>query len=276
MEMEIKNGGTPSDYLMENEEEAVRLELKTDQEAVKRQAAWAGIGPGMRVLDVGCGTGITTNAISELVGETGAVVGLDFSSDRISLARNRYTTDRVSFVEHDINQPYLAEEPFDAVWSRFFLEYFKSNQLTIISNAIASLRLGGIACLADLDNNSLGHSGLSVRLLSTLEDIALLLETDHNFDIHAGRRLYGHLYTLGFTDLAVTGEMHHLFYGQTSQAEQFNWIKKMEVVAEKSGCTFSAYEGDYGMFREEFQEFLDSPMRFTYTPLIIARGIKSR
>ena len=42
-------------YLMESEAEAIRLDVKTDGRAVERQARWAGLKPGMRVADLGCG-----------------------------------------------------------------------------------------------------------------------------------------------------------------------------------------------------------------------------
>ncbi len=47
-------------YLMESEEEARRLDLKTDPKVVDRHARWAGLQPGMRVADLGCGSGKTT------------------------------------------------------------------------------------------------------------------------------------------------------------------------------------------------------------------------
>jgi len=260
---------------MENEEESKRLELKTDKDAVIRQAAWAGIGPGMRVLDVGCGTGITTAALAELVGENGRVTGLDFSEERLAVAREQYASDRVDFVLHNIHSPYCPPVPYDAIWSRFFLEYFRKDQLRIVSHAVASLRPGGIACFADLDNNSLGHYGLSERLQQTLEEIASCLERDFDFDPYAGRRLYSHLYRLGFRDLACMGEMHHLIYGVTSEVEQYNWLRKLEVVAQKSGCTFSAFSDGYDEFCIEYKAFLNDPLRFTYTPLIVARGVKA-
>jgi ubiquinone/menaquinone biosynthesis C-methylase UbiE len=269
-----KHSHGQQNYLMENEEEAKRLELKTDKEAVIRQASWAGIGPGMRVLDVGCGTGITTAALAELVGERGKVTGLDFSEERLTMARELYASDRVDFVLHNIHAHYNADEPYDAIWSRFFLEYFRQDQQQIVANSVASLRPGGIACFADLDNNSLGHCGLSARLQQTLEEIAAHLEQDFNFDPCAGRRLYGHLYSLGFRELACMGEMHHLIYGVTSEEEQYNWLRKLEVVAQKSGCSFSAFGGGYEEFCTEYKAFLNDPLRFTYTPLILARGIK--
>ncbi len=47
-------------YLMESDEETLRLDLKTDAKTVEKQALWAGIKPGMRVADLGFGSGKTT------------------------------------------------------------------------------------------------------------------------------------------------------------------------------------------------------------------------
>ena len=43
----------PDGYLMENPEEAVRLDVKTDLEEVRKQAMLCGIRRGARVLDAG-------------------------------------------------------------------------------------------------------------------------------------------------------------------------------------------------------------------------------
>ena len=53
-------------YLMEDEQEAVRLDRKTDAATVEKQALWAGIKPGMRVADLGCGAGKTTFHLNRL------------------------------------------------------------------------------------------------------------------------------------------------------------------------------------------------------------------
>jgi cyclopropane fatty-acyl-phospholipid synthase-like methyltransferase len=49
----------------------------------------AGIGPGMRVLDVGCGAGDTSMLLAEMVGERGEVVGVDRASAAIAAAQAR-------------------------------------------------------------------------------------------------------------------------------------------------------------------------------------------
>src|ERR1044072_7246664 len=47
----------------------------------------AGIKPGMRVVDLGCGTGMTTQLLAELVGPTGKVIGVDYSAAQVKQAR---------------------------------------------------------------------------------------------------------------------------------------------------------------------------------------------
>ena len=50
-------------YLMESGDEAIRLELKTNTAVVEGQGRWAGIKPGMRIADIGCGPGLTTSIL---------------------------------------------------------------------------------------------------------------------------------------------------------------------------------------------------------------------
>src|SRR5690349_2409830 len=64
----------------------------------------AGIGPGMRVLDVGSGAGDVAILLAELVGPAGEVVGTDMSAKALELARGRVADlglKNVSFVDGD-------------------------------------------------------------------------------------------------------------------------------------------------------------------------------
>jgi tRNA A58 N-methylase Trm61 len=44
----------------------------------------AGLQPGMRVADLGCGVGTVTALLAELVGPTGHVIGVDASGEQIA------------------------------------------------------------------------------------------------------------------------------------------------------------------------------------------------
>jgi ubiquinone/menaquinone biosynthesis C-methylase UbiE len=65
----------------------------------------AGVGEGMRVLDVGCGPGSVTFLAAELVGPAGSVTGIDRNPAMLAAARAhaRATGQRaVSFVQADL------------------------------------------------------------------------------------------------------------------------------------------------------------------------------
>lgn len=49
----------------------------------------AGVGPGMAVLDVGCGTGDASFLAARLVGPTGTVLGVDRSVEAVAVAERR-------------------------------------------------------------------------------------------------------------------------------------------------------------------------------------------
>ncbi len=55
-------------YFMESEEESLRLDLKTDSGTVEEQARWAGVVPGIRVADLGCGAGCRRAVFAEVLG----------------------------------------------------------------------------------------------------------------------------------------------------------------------------------------------------------------
>jgi hypothetical protein len=110
----------------------------------------------------------------------------------------------------------------------------------------------------------------------TLTDIMGRLERDFNFDPYAGRRLYSHLLALGFTQIDCMIEPHHLIFGHLLEKDAYNWMRKVELTAKKSGCDFSEYGGNYDEFRKEAMAFMCDPRRFTYTPLVVVRGVKPK
>lgn len=87
--------------------------------------AEVGIGPGMRVLDAGCGVGDVTLLAASIVGPGGSVVGVDADAQALSVAEARAKSaglDQVRFVRADLRDVSF-EQPFDAVVGRFVLMY---------------------------------------------------------------------------------------------------------------------------------------------------------
>lgn len=262
------------EYLMESEEEDLRLDIKTDTNVVERQALWAGIKPGMCVADIGCGSGKTTAILHKLVQPGGVVVGVDSSKKRIKYAEEHYGAKGIEFKCKNILESLEDLGTFDFVWIRFLLEYYRVNSFDIVKNISNIVKPGGILCLIDLDHNCLSHFGLSQKLERTIFALMRRLEETANFDPYVGRKLYSFLYDLGYKDIKADVSAHHLIFGGLKDTDAFNWFKKVEVVSRKINYQFEEYEGRYEEFLEEFNKFFTDPRRFTYTPVISCKGNK--
>ncbi|MGW8188529.1 MAG: class I SAM-dependent methyltransferase, partial [Desulfobacterales bacterium] len=191
------------DYLMESDEEALRLDLKTDPRMVEMQALWSGITAGMRVADLGCGSGKTTFILNRLSQPGAETIGVDIAPQRVQFAQSKYTATGLSFRLLDIRKPLEELGRFDLVWIRFVLEYYRSESFEIVKNIARIVEPGGTLCLIDLDQNCLNHHGLTPRLETALAGVMQALEKMANFDPFIGRKLYAYLYDLGFRDIAV-------------------------------------------------------------------------
>jgi ubiquinone/menaquinone biosynthesis C-methylase UbiE len=86
----------------------------------------AGLASGMRVLDIGCGSGDVAFLAAQLVGPTGSVVGVDRTPAAISRATTRAESKRISNVHFVEGDPTLMkfDHPFDVVVGRLILMYY--------------------------------------------------------------------------------------------------------------------------------------------------------
>ncbi len=103
-----------------------------------RMVAAAEVGPGQRVLDVGCGMGDPTLQVAVLVGPHGRVLGIDVAEGMIVTARERAAAlglGHVEFRTADVMTVDLPAETFDAVLGRWSVIYVAD-----VPGALARLR----------------------------------------------------------------------------------------------------------------------------------------
>lgn len=114
----------------------------------------AGLGEGMRVLDVGCGAGDVSLLAAQFVGPTGSVLGVDRSAEAIQVAEQRAMQaglTNVRFQVTDVTE-LVIEEPVDALVGRLVLMYF-ADPAAVLRRLAAFVAPGGIIAFHELDTD---------------------------------------------------------------------------------------------------------------------------
>jgi SAM-dependent methyltransferase len=112
----------------------------------------AGIGSGMKVLDVGSGAGDVALLLADLVGPRGSVVGVEMNQAILETARERVSAvgwTNVTFLDGDVTSIVL-DDGFDAVVGRWILMYLP-DPVAVLRGLVGRLRSGGIVAFQEND-----------------------------------------------------------------------------------------------------------------------------
>jgi SAM-dependent methyltransferase len=161
----------------------------------------AGIGPGMRVLDLGSGLGHVAELAGELVGPEGSVLGVDQDERLLAVAESRRAAN-VAFVAGDARS-FRDPAPFDALVMRLLL-FHLPDAVDVMRHQIEALRPGGLVVAVDYD-----IGGTRCEPAVGLVDTARGWVEDAFRSAHANPRigpaLAGILREAGFADVQTLG-----------------------------------------------------------------------
>lgn len=159
----------------------------------------AGIGPGMRVLDVGCGPGDVSLRLAAIVGPGGQVTGLDRDDASLVRARERARAEgvgNVEFVSGDLDATILPPGSFDAVVGRRVLMYLPDPRRSL--RALGGvLRPGGVIAFQEHDSARVGPDPLP-RLHARIHGQIWRTIAHEGGNLHMGLGLAAALRDAGF------------------------------------------------------------------------------
>lgn len=151
-----------------------------------------GIKEGMRVLDVGCGTGDVSMMVAELIGNSGEIIGFDISETSLAAARDGAKQNQLAnirFIHADMAcLPYDLGN-FDAIVGRRVLMYQK-DAVNSIKNLLPFLKPDGLLIFQESDCMAASISTTSMPLHTLVQSWIWDTVAKEGGNIHIGMNLY--------------------------------------------------------------------------------------
>lgn len=182
--------------------------------------AAAQIRPGMRVLDVGCGTGDRSLDAATMVGPHGRVVGVDVSSPSVEAARARAADralDHARFICADVQTfEDLGYQEFDVALSQFGV-MFLADPDAAFTNLRTALRPGGRLAFTCWQHRT-RQQHLMIPLTAALEhlpvpEVPADTWSDAAFSLADPSHTHAVLARGGFTDIQIQPTVAEMYQG---------------------------------------------------------------
>jgi ubiquinone/menaquinone biosynthesis C-methylase UbiE len=163
----------------------------------------AGVGPGMRCIDLGCGGGEVTLELARLIAPGGTIVGVDMDAVELALASEAATERGIANVEFRAVNVNEWDEPaaYDVVFCRFLLHHL-SQPVALLRRMWAAVRPGGVIVVEDADFDGWcchpANEGFDF-FLRTYREVLGRSGGDHA----TGRKLCAHFLAAGISDAEV-------------------------------------------------------------------------
>jgi SAM-dependent methyltransferase len=164
----------------------------------------AGLGPGQRCVDLGCGGGDVTLEMAEIVGPTGHVVGVDLDPVTVQVGRERAAARDLTNVEFVVSNLYDWSEPdaYDLAYSRNVLQHL-SRPVDLLQAMWAAVRPGGAVVVEDADFEGSFCYPPNAGFDFWVDRYQRVLES-HGGDPLSGRKLVGRFVEAGIPDPTVS------------------------------------------------------------------------
>ena len=261
-------------YLMEDPVEAERLEIKTQRKNILKELAYLPLRPGLRVLEVGCGTGAVTRILAEKVFPATAI-GMDFSSERLAVGKGILAEEgsrKVRFICSDVLSCGLKSRQFDIVYSRCTFQYLPGDPGREALAEMKSLaKPGGRVVVADVDGVCLYRFPFDPVREKALEELLKALEPK-GFDAFVGRKLYGMFYEAGFKDIQVNLLPYYLIAGKSDPNTIRVWEMKIQILGKHLERTYGSRQDAKGLTDRFLKDFSDEQV-LLYNLMFIVQGV---
>jgi ubiquinone/menaquinone biosynthesis C-methylase UbiE len=179
----------------------------------------AGLGPGERALDLGCGPLGILDQLAERVGTSGNVMGLEreesFRQHAITTLR-RQGLANVSVIRGDARKTRLPSNYFDFSHARLLLVNLRRPQ-SVVEELVRVTKPGGVVALHEVDWVSWTCEPMADSWIR-LKRAARAVWQQNGLDVHIGRRLPEMLHRAGLHDIQVQPRTYAWYRGEQNHS----------------------------------------------------------
>lgn len=181
-------------------------------EMTERMLDDAGIAPGMRVLDIGCGPGAVSLMLARRVGHQGHVFAVDQSPRMLELARANAQNAGVSnltFIEGGFDVGFAERGTLDAAVGRRVLMY-QTDAARAVAQLAGVIRQGGVIAFHEHDMVEISDDRTSLPLHDRVRSWLREMLRREGANMHMGFELHSALSAAGLVVERVRAEANVL------------------------------------------------------------------
>lgn len=156
--------------------------------------------PGMKVLDVGCGTGAITKDIARIIGPAGSILGIDNTEKFILSGRENYAyATNMELITADVFQ-FEPEEKFDLIVSARTMQWLSDVPKALLKMK-AMLKPGGILSILDYNHKKVEWTPEPPESMKKFYEAFLKWRENAGMNNEIGDHLAGFFKSAGFKNI---------------------------------------------------------------------------
>ncbi|MDC3953702.1 methyltransferase domain-containing protein [Polyangium jinanense] len=215
------------------------------------------IRPGARAIELGCGPQGVLELLSERVGPSGTVVGLDKNEGFVASARKHMAEQRrtnVEVVQGDARATNLPKESFDVVFCRLLLVNVPEPE-QVVQEMVSLLRPGGV--IASHEADYLPHMcDPPSPAWDRLFEIFQAYTRAKGVDLFVGRRVHRMLRDAGIVEIQVNPVIHVYPHGHNRRSIFLDFVQNIRDELVRDGF---AKDEELNALTQDLKRHCDDP-----------------
>lgn len=192
--------------------------------------------PGLRVLDVGCGTGAITKDVAKIIGSEGKIVGIDNTVDCITSGKSTYSEyENMELIHIDLFN-YEYDEKFDLIMCARVLQWL-DDPVKALLKMKSLLKPNGVISVLDYNHEEIEWLPKPPTSMQKFYEIFLKWRKDAGMDNRIADNLAQYFLEVGLKNVTINNSDE--YYDRKNE----KYLSKVGIWAKVAGSSQMVEEG---------------------------------